>query len=163
MDEFKFKLEKLLEILKEKNFFLTNLYEKKKKQYDLLKSSADYSAIKNSFIKISEEKEKDIKIIIENDEIFKKIFEEIEDEFNININSYKYLLKDLQNEINIATNLDNQIRDFEKRNKNIIKDRLNPFINYTKSKTKVTLNNVSRSYILKQYNKNKTNTKKHNK
>ncbi len=163
MDEFKFKLEKLLEILKEKNFCLTNLYEKTKKQYDLLKSSADYSAIKNSFIKISEEKEKDIKIIIENDEIFKKIFEEIEDEFNININSYKYLLKDLQNEINIATNLDNQIRDFEKRNKNIIKDRLNPFINYTKSKTKVTLNNVSRSYILKQYNKNKTNTKKHNK
>lgn len=163
MDEFKFKLEKLLEILKEKNFCLTNLYEKTKKQYDLLKSSADYSAIKNSFIKISEEKEKDIKIIIENDEIFKKIFEEIEDEFSININSYKYLLKDLQNEINIATNLDNQIRDFEKRNKNIIKDRLNPFINYTKSKTKVTLNNVSRSYILKQYNKNKTNTKKHNK
>lgn len=163
MDEFKFKLEKLLEILKEKNFCLTNLYEKTKKQYDLLKSSADYSAIKNSFIKISEEKEKDIKIIIENDEIFKKIFEEIEDEFSININSYKYLLKDLQNEINISTNLDNQIRDFEKRNKNIIKDRLNPFINYTKSKTKVTLNNVSRSYILKQYNKNKTNTKKHNK
>jgi len=98
------------------------------------------------FREMNDEKQKLIDMVINSDNLFQSLFESSTEDFNINAESYKPQIKELQDLIRKVMDIDVKIRVQEQKNKDLIASQ------YPRTKIKTT--KVSKGSLLKKYENN---------
>lgn len=146
MDIFETKIKILIDISKDKNKILEAIYNITENQETFLISNYSAENFKMFFSEMSEEKQKYIDEILEIDNLFQKIFGELDDTFEEQAPKYKELVKCLQKKIKTATELDIKIRAVEQKNRDIIKQIYN--------KPQLLPSDITKKTMIDKYKKN---------
>jgi len=148
MDNFQTKLRVLLEMLNKKRAALTQIEVITENQENILLSplaAAEEGA--ELFGGLNAEKQKLIELVLEADRLFQHMFDEMKDEFELRAADFKDEIQSLKDSIKEIIELDSRIRVREEKNRMLLEK--------TRPKKKAGANAVNRTYVLKQYEKNK--------
>ena len=138
----------LLEMLNKKRAALTQIEVITENQENILLSSlaaAEEGA--ELFGGLNAEKQKLIELVLEADRLFQHMFDEMKDEFELRAADFKDEIQSLKDSIKEIIELDSRIRVREEKNRMLLEK--------TRPKKKAGTNAVNRTYVLKQYEKNK--------
>lgn len=146
MIELSVRLKILMDVLEKKGEALTQILNICENQCLLF--SQPSSSERSEFLKqMNIEKQHLIEQVIDCDDVFQSMFDDMRDQFEREAENHLELVRKLQEQIRIITELDVKIRAQEGKNKAILKA-----IEPPRTTSKRTL---SKSYVLKQYEKNK--------
>lgn len=147
MNDFSVRLNILADILDRKSEALTQILNICENQYLLFCGTP--SSERSEFLKqMNVEKQHLIDRVIECDDVFQNMFDGMREQFEKEAENHLELVRRLQGKIKSVTELDVKIRAQEGKNKAVIK-AVEPTRGTPQKRT------VSKSYMLKQYEKNK--------
>jgi len=150
VDSFSVQLRVLSERLDKKKAALAQIISITENQENILLSpyaESDGGAL--FFNGLNDEKHKLIEFVLEADNLFQNLFDSIKEEFEDKAREYKDEIQALKDNIKEVVDMDVKIRIREEKNRMLIEK--------TKPKQKLPVSGASKAYLIKQYQKNKTN------
>jgi len=153
------KLNILRDILVKKKSSLAQILSITENQSEVLRCQEGNVEIQSMFSQMNIEKQSFIDSVINADNLFQSMFDEMADELTNTTTDYRESIILLQNLIREVTDIDVKIRVAEQKNKELIlqkqnKDKREPN-NQNNSGVKINVPKVSKNYLLKQYESNK--------
>lgn len=147
MDDLKFKINFLLELLTKKEELLNQIYNITENQeiFEKTLTNSDKEILLNEAVK---EKQKIIEEVIAADNTFMKVFGEFKGELNRRQNEFRPEIKKMQDKIRAVSSIDFKIRAKEQHAKQGIK------VQNTVLSKKIKTLKSSKNYILNKYREN---------